>query len=317
MFLANYDVSETLGNGNFSEVKACVHITQGEKRAVKIIDKQKFLQFQQKRASQLSIFDEINVLEKLDHPNIIKCYETFDTPTHKYLVMELLRGGDLLQHILDQGHFSESEAKRLFQELCEGVRYIHKQDIVHRDMKPENILLTEKTDRTKLHFKIADFGLARSNYKSKDCKTFCGTPHYFAPEVINTFRNKEVGELDKAGYGKQADLWSLGVILYIMLSGVPPFEDDDLYDQILDGQYEFDVHEWKSVSDSAKDLVKSLMKVDPKKRLTIEQALEHNWFKPDGAQKRPFPTPQTDEACKKPRTSTDSCPPPPPIESTR
>eukprot|EP00746_Dinoflagellata_sp_MGD_P080698 gnl/MRDRNA2_/MRDRNA2_32185_c0_seq2.p1 gnl/MRDRNA2_/MRDRNA2_32185_c0~~gnl/MRDRNA2_/MRDRNA2_32185_c0_seq2.p1 ORF type:complete len:591 (+),score=98.53 gnl/MRDRNA2_/MRDRNA2_32185_c0_seq2:97-1869(+) len=293
-FFAEYDVGEILGTGNFSEVKACVHITTGEKRAVKIIDKQKFFQFRQKRDSQLNVFSEIQILKQLDHRNIVKCYSSWETESQIHLVIELLRGGDLLQHILEQGHFVESDARRLFREVCEGVRYLHGKNMIHRDMKPENILLTEKEDRSRLHLKIADFGLARESYKSKACKTFCGTPHYFAPEVVDMHlkgRRKEDEMISEIGYGKQADIWSLGVILYIMLCGVPPFEDDELYDQIQNARYEFDVPQWQSVSDSAKDLVRRLMEINPKERLTIDQALEHTWFM-GGGMKRLIPSPQ-------------------------
>merc|ERR1719443_933073 len=207
--------------------------------------------------------------------------------------MELLEGGDLLQYILEHGAFSEGAARVLFAELAAGVKYLHERNIVHRDLKPENILLTSKDDPASLHLKIADFGLARKNMKSRDCRTFCGTPHYFAPEVINTFRDKETFA---AGYGKQADMWSLGVILYIMLSGIPPFEEDGLYEQILEGKYEFDVREWTTVSPEAKELVRRLMTVNPKDRLTIEDCLNHRWFRiPSACQsprpERPLPPP--------------------------
>merc|ERR1719394_1741224 len=129
--------------------------------------------------------------------------------------------------------------------------------------------------------KLADFGLARMNTKTKDCKTFCGTPHYFAPEVIHTFRERDAGQ--PGGYGKQADMWSLGVILYIMLSGIPPFEEEGLYEQIIDGRYEFDVSEWDQVSPESKELVRQLMHVDPKGRLNIQDTLDHKWFSAEEA----------------------------------
>jgi len=272
----HWDTRTVLGSGNFSEVRLGVNVQNGsEKRAVKIIDKKKFLQFQNKRESHLCLNSEADVLLGLNHSGIVGFYQWFETEAHLYLVMELLEGGDLLQCILEHGCFTEYEARRLFRELCEAVRYLHGKRIVHRDLKPENILLTTR-DRKSMHLKIADFGLARTNMKSRDCRTFCGTPHYFAPEVINTFRDRETSS---AGYDLQADMWSLGVILYIMLSGIPPFDEDGLYEQILEGKYEFDVREWTTVSPEAKQLVRSLMTVNPKDRLTIHQALDHNWFR--------------------------------------
>lgn len=161
--------------------------------------------------------------------------------------------------------------------------------------------------------KLADFGLARMNMKTKDCKTFCGTPHYFAPEVIHTFRAKDDGQA--GGYGMQADMWSLGVILYIMLSGIPPFEEEGLYEQILEGKYEFDVHEWNKVSPEAKELVRQLMTVDPKGRLDIKQTMSHKWFSIGGLQTGMTPPdairphPMDDDTCemsvKRARTMSD------------
>jgi serine/threonine protein kinase len=272
----HWDTRVVLGAGNFSQVRLGVQIDTSVKRAVKVIDKKKFMQFQHKRESQLSLTSEANVLTSLNHPGIVKAYDWFETDAHLYLVMELLEGGDLLACIMDGGCFRETRARQLFLQIGEAVAYLHARDIVHRDLKPENILLTSR-DRNEMRLKIADFGLARKNMRSTDCKTFCGTPHYFAPEVINTFYVRDDG--GSAGYGKPCDMWSLGVILYILLSGIPPFEDDDLYKQILEGKYEFDVSEWTSVTEEAKELVKQLMTVNPKDRLTIQQTLEQKWFR--------------------------------------
>lgn len=274
----NWDMRTLLGSGNFSEVRLGVQVKRpgSEKCAVKVIDKKRFFQFQSKRESQLSLQSEAEMLMGLDSVGIIRFFEWFETEEKLFIAMEFLEGGDLLQFILDHGCFSEAAARRIFGEIVRAVKYLHEKNIVHRDLKPENILLTSKAVG-EMHPKLADFGLARMNMKTKDCKTFCGTPHYFAPEVIHTFQDKDAGQ-PGGGYGKQADMWSLGVILYIMLSGIPPFEEDGLYEQILNGRYEFDVSEWDKVSLEAKELVRQLMHVNPKGRLTIEQTLAHKWF---------------------------------------
>jgi len=270
----HWDMRTVLGGGNFSEVRLGVRVTGGEKCAVKVIHKNKFFQFQTKRESRLSLQSEAEVLMSLHHPGIVRFREWFETDAHLYLAMELLQG-DLLQCILEDGSFPEVQARRHFQEVCGAVRYLHERHIVHRDLKPENILLTDR-ERDKMHLKITDFGLAWRNAQSRDCKTFCGTPHYFAPEVIKACgRPRDGGGTQPTGYGKEADMWSLGVILYVMISGVPPFEEDSLYEQILEGKYEFDVCEWTAVSPEAKQLVSQLMTVEQNHRLTVQQALQH------------------------------------------
>jgi len=272
---SKWDMRTPLGSGNFSTVYLGVKVEDGSKRfAVKAIDKNKFNEFQSKRESHLSLSSEAEVLTSLHHPGIVHFEEWFETTTKLYLVMEFVSGGDLLKFILESGCFEEMQAHRLFHDLCDAVQYLHSKNIVHRDLKPENVLLTT-TDVSKMRLKIADFGLARKNMKSQDCRTFCGTPHYFAPEVINTLQQDQD---QPSGYGKQADMWSLGVILYIMLCGIPPFEEERLFEQILGGKYEFDSSEWISVSLEAKDLVSRLMTVNPKDRLAVDQALAHKWF---------------------------------------
>jgi len=280
----HWDMKVVLGSGNFSQVRLGVKVETGGRYAVKVIEKKKFYQFQNKRDTKLSLTSEAAVLEKLHHEGIVRCHDWFETDTYLFLVMELMEAGDLLQCILESGCFSETQAKRLYKELCEAVAYLHEHDVVHRDLKPENILLTNK-NRDFMSLKVTDFGLARSGaHSSQTCRTFCGTPHYFAPEVIRTCRQREGGgaQPEASGYGKPADMWSLGVILYIMLCGSPPFEEDGLYEQILEGKYEFDVPEWQGVTQEAKDLVQKLMTINPKERLTIQQVLNHPWFRVSG-----------------------------------
>lgn len=316
---SKWDTRTVLGAGNFSEVKLGVHVETGETRAVKVMDKSKFKQFQSKRDSHLSLSSEAEVMTSMKHPGIVRCFEWFQTDHHLYLVMEMLEGGDLLQCIMEGGPFTELQARRIFLELCDSVEYLHNKHIVHRDLKPENILLTSR-DRDSMRVKIADFGLARKNFKSQDCRTFCGTPHYFAPEVINTFRDQQNGQ--QAGYGFPADMWSLGVILYILFSGISPWEEDALYEQITEGKYEFDVSEWTTVTPEAKELVRRLMTVNPRDRLNIKQAKDHKWLRfaldSNASMRRPASAPDPPpEFCmgeplaKKRRTvEEDACMPP-------
>lgn len=272
----NWDIRDSLGKGYFSEVWMGTQVVTGARRAVKVVDKGRFTSFQAKNGSLLSLKDEAEVLMGLSHPGIVRVYEWFETAAHLYVVMELLEGGDLLDFVVSQGCLPEDEARRLFQELCDAIAFLHEKDVVHRDIKPDNILLTG-TD-SQMHVKLADFGLARNNVRSRDCRTFCGTPSYFAPEVISTLRDRMEGQ--PAGYGKPVDMWGIGVVLYIMLGGVPPFgeENGSLYEDILQGRYDFDVPAWSAVSLEAKDMVKQLMTVNSRERLTIKQALHHPWL---------------------------------------
>lgn len=297
---SRWDMRTVLGNGNFSQVKLGVDVKTGEKRAVKVSSKSSFFQFQRKRDTRLTLRSEAEVLANLSHPHIVKVYSWFETEEHLYLVMELLEAGDLLACILEGGGcFTEAQGRRLFRQLCDAVRYLHVKGIVHRDLKPENILVQGK-DRDDFVLKLADFGLAWKHMKSGDCQTFCGTPHYLSPEVINTFHTRAGGEV--AGYGKEVDVWSLGVILYVILSGVPPFEDEGLYEQITEGKFEFDVPEWRVVSHDAKDLVRQLMQVKTSQRLTINQAMEHRWLlfsSPPSPGCRKMPPPSLDDPSKR------------------
>jgi len=196
--------------------------------------------------------------------------------------MEYLPGGDLLQRILDLGIYKPASTMRLFCDVLKGIQCLHDQGIAHRDIKPENILLTS-TDEDGIA-KIADMGLAKDfgEYASAQAHraTVCGTPHYFAPEMVLA------AEGGAATYGKAVDMWAAGVVLYIMLCGFPPFDEDNLYDQIASGNYDFDAEQWQPVSAVARELVQKLMRVNADERLTISEALHHPWLVTDKAVKR-------------------------------
>ena len=268
--LTHYQLGRCIGKGNFSEVHIGVHRETGERVAVKVVDTLKTEQFSKKsRSVTLNIDSEMEVLRTLHHPNIIKYFGMFRSASNVHLVLEFADGGDLLNRILEKGCYSEAEGKLVFSQICAGVAYLHSKDICHRDLKPDNVLLTAEGIA-----KISDFGLARhaSSQSENNFRTYCGTPHYFAPEMFKLQKQ----QVD--GYGKAVDVWSLGVILYIIVSGKPPFDDENLGEQVVNGTFEFDGPEFECVSDDAKDLISRLMTVDPKLRLTCDEALRHHWL---------------------------------------
>ena len=216
-----YDVDKAvLGSGNFATVKKCTKKDTKEEYAVKIIDKSKVEDMQ-------DIDREIEIMGKVDHQNVIKLYEVFDEPKKMNLVLEYVTGGELFDRIVALGNYTEVDAAKTIYTLCDALHVLHSMGIVHRDLKPENILL--KSSDPDSPIKIADFGLARMMKKGDVMKTACGTPGYVAPEVL---QNK--------GYDSGAvDMWSVGVILYILLCGFPPFYEEELpalFDQILKGR---------------------------------------------------------------------------------
>eukprot|EP01102_Stenamoeba_stenopodia_P008771 TRINITY_DN255_c0_g3_i1.p1 TRINITY_DN255_c0_g3~~TRINITY_DN255_c0_g3_i1.p1 ORF type:complete len:519 (-),score=86.09 TRINITY_DN255_c0_g3_i1:12-1568(-) len=273
-----YDMraSEQIGSGAFSSVCSAVNRTTGERVAVKIIDRNRFWQNQK----QMEFLErEKKILSRVKHPNITSVYGIFESKSHIYIVMELARGGELFKKILDDGSYSESVARRLFTQLLDAMEYLHSQGIVHRDLKPENILLQDNGPNPVL--KITDFGLATFVSEAAKMNTMCGTPQYVAPEILRG-----------GSYGKEVDLWSLGAILYIMLSGLPPFYEDQeepLFQQILQGHYDFPPEFWSEVSNNAKDIVRQLMTVDPKARMTIQQARIHPWMMKRTLSQAPLP----------------------------
>jgi len=213
---------------------------------------------------------EVDILTQVEHPHIIYLKEVFDTPDTLYLVMELILGGELFDKITEIGAYSERTAAELVRNIVSAVEYLHSMQIAHRDLKPTNLLLKSSDDLTDV--KIADFGLSKILGENTMMQTACGTPIYVAPEVLT-------GE----AYEREVDMWSIGVITYILLCGFPPFFDDGsnmakLFDQILGGDFDYPEEYWEDVSDEAKDFIDNLLIVDPKCRFTAAQALEHPWL---------------------------------------
>jgi phosphorylase kinase gamma subunit/serine/threonine-protein kinase Chk2/calcium/calmodulin-dependent protein kinase I len=219
-----YIIGDQIGSGMCGQVFFCVHRKSLKKCAIKIIDTRKFTFSPGLSIDELK--EEARLMQQLDHPNIVKIFDTFHSEHSIHLVMELLTGGDLFDRIVERGRYSETNARRIMGKILSAVQYLHAKQIIHRDLKPENILLVDANDDTDI--KITDFGLAKkANHDG--LKTFCGTPQYFAPEVLK----RKGSTLGIGRYGTSADMWSLGVVLYILLSGTFPFHEENLFNQVF------------------------------------------------------------------------------------
>eukprot|EP00919_Chromeraceae_sp_WS-2016_P075064 GHVR01177611.1.p1 GENE.GHVR01177611.1~~GHVR01177611.1.p1 ORF type:complete len:474 (-),score=100.68 GHVR01177611.1:412-1794(-) len=272
---AEYQFTKPIGTGNFSQVVMGKHKKTSLNCAIKIIDKHKFMQFKHSQQSRVQLRDEMELLRGLSHPNIVSLLQFEESERRIFLIMELCTGGDMLNYIMDKGALLEAHAVCVFRQICEGLQYLHINKIVHRDIKPENVLFSEHPDQNpNFIVKLADFGLARNSVNA-DLRTVCGTPHYMAPELITAYMHPNQGE---GCYGSAVDLWSLGVVLYVMLCAQPPFHEEGLYESIASGAYDFTPHAFKHISSSAKDLIRRLMRVNPQQRMSIEQTLSHEWL---------------------------------------
>ncbi|KAG9336986.1 hypothetical protein JZ751_030005 [Albula glossodonta] len=260
---AKYDIKALIGRGSFSRVVRVEHKSTRQPYAIKMIE----TRCQEGREVCES---ELNVLRRVRHTNIIQLIEVFETAERVYMVMELATGGELFDRIIARGSFTERDATRVLQMVLDGVKYLHTLGITHRDLKPENLLYYHPGADSKIM--ITDFGLASTRKKGNEClmKTTCGTPEYIAPEI-----------LVRKPYTNAVDMWALGVISYILLSGTMPFEEDNrtrLYRQILKGKYSFSGEPWPNVSNLAKDFIERVLTVDPAARLSAGQALKHPWI---------------------------------------
>ncbi|DBB18738.1 TPA: hypothetical protein ACH3X3_000345 [Trebouxia sp. C0006] len=266
-----YKFGKTLGTGGFAVVKLATERHTGEEYAVKIMAlPEPNTKAGDNENTREDIFKEIDILVGMNHENVIFLKEYFEEGNKVYLITELLTGGELLDAVLERGSYNEADARLSFVQLLRGIEYLHSKGVVHRDLKLENLLLATPNDIHKV--KIADFGLAKKAAESA-MATICGTPQYVAPEVIQG----TPGLI----YSPAVDLWSAGVVLFILLGGYPPFYDESepaLFDQIRKGKFSFDDPVWDAVSDSAKSLVRELLTTNPSKRLTASQALQHTWF---------------------------------------
>jgi len=259
-----YKLGEKLGEGAFSIVKKGVHCQTRDAYAVKVVHRAKLT-----REDEIALMDEISVLNELNHEHIIRLYDVFEEPKYYYLITEILEGGELFDRIVSKSYYNEKEARDTCRILFEALQYCHQRKIAHRDLKPENLLLMSQDDDRMI--KIADFGFAKKAVTPCSLTTQCGTPGYVAPEI-----------LEGVPYDTKADMWSLGVIMYILLGGYPPFIESnqkELFRKIRKGQYEFHEEYWSPVSEEAKELIRSLLTVDPSKRLSADAALNNTWIR--------------------------------------
>uniref|UniRef100_A0A671U472 Doublecortin-like kinase 3 n=1 Tax=Sparus aurata TaxID=8175 RepID=A0A671U472_SPAAU len=253
-----YEIGRLVGDGNFAVVRECHRRDNGQALAVKIVERSKLI------GREHMMQNELSLLGSLCHPRIVRLFAHHHTHTHSYLVMELVSGGDLFEAISERGKFSEAEAGLMVSDMSEALNYIHCRSIVHRDLKPENLLVRITAGICRL--KLGDFGLAM--VVTEPVFTICGTPTYVAPEILC--------------YGVAVDVWALGVILYILLCGFPPFrsrdrDQEELFQLIKQGQLHFLSPYWDPISDDARGLVSALLQPDPTVRLNAQQTLQNPW----------------------------------------
>ncbi|GAB5359095.1 hypothetical protein AAMO2058_000515000 [Amorphochlora amoebiformis] len=258
-----YTIGARIGKGAFSRVYRIKSNSDGKTWALKVIKKSRL---SKKSAAYLET--EIEILRSLDHKHICRLKDVYYTDYAVYLFLEYMSGGDLLQHIVKQKTFTEEDARHIIQQIAMTLEYIHGKGVIHRDLKPDNIIY--RSEKPHSDVVLADFGLAKQTDASRYAQSLCGTPLYLSPEMIRG-----------PTYDSQCDMWSLGVILFVVLSGRPPFyapNQKDLFKCIVRAEFRFPERDWKHISPAAKDAIRKLLVKDPAKRLTAQQLLQHPWL---------------------------------------
>lgn len=261
-----YQLNTKLKSGSFATVCAGTHRATGQKFAIKCVQRQKMSPL-----DDVSTLSEVSVLSRLSHPRICSIMDFFIEEKCYFIVMPLMEGGDVFDRIANIKQYNESIARNMVFEMLKAIAYLHENEYAHCDLKPKNLLLRKKDDDSSVM--IADFGFARRVFFPKSLTKQCGTPYFVAPEILL-----------KTGYDTSADLWSLGVIIYSILSGCLPFTGRnhiDLFKNIVDGTFVFDSENWDSVSEDAKDLIRKLLTTDPDKRFSATDCLNHAWIRAD------------------------------------
>jgi len=257
-----YEFGDELGRGGFSIVKKATNRDNGEIFAIKIIEKK------EQTEEELNLLHrEIDIMRKLKHKNIIGLFEVYDEKENIYLVMELVTGGELFDQIVSRGTYSEADAANVIRQILEAVEYMHENGIAHRDLKPENLLCSGQNNEI---IKVTDFGLSK-DFGNASLRTSCGTPDYVAPEVLK-------GQ----PYDNMVDIWSIGVITYILLCGFPPFygnNDQQIFEKILKADYDFPSPDWDTISAEAKEFISAILVLDYNKRPNAKEALAAPWLR--------------------------------------
>ncbi|ESN97989.1 hypothetical protein HELRODRAFT_141692, partial [Helobdella robusta] len=263
-----YEIGNQISSGNFATVRLCRNKNTNVYSAVKRID------MQENSDDMIKVKKEVEILKKMNHANIIKLVEEFEMNGYFYLVMELITDGDIISTIMNSKYYSEQDVSGMVHNVMSGILYLHSINIVHRDIKMENVLVQKNRNGLK-KLKICDFGLATIIANNEILKTVCGTPNYMAPEIIL-----------QVGYGNKVDVWSVGIFMYILLYGSPPFHSrsndfNKIFENVIVGKYDLNSTTWESVSEEAKTLITMLLEPNPTNRMTAEEALSYPWVSKD------------------------------------
>ncbi|KAL4446120.1 hypothetical protein ABPG74_021659 [Tetrahymena malaccensis] len=261
--LDSYTIGKVIGEGGFGTVCLVRHKTTQIDRAMKMIPKKKL-----NKSDEDKLFEELAILRQIDHPCIVKVFEHFQDEKYHYLISEYCTGGELFERIKDVSPFTEKVAAGYMKQILSAISYCHINNIVHRDLKPENILFDSKATNSNL--KVIDFGASTKFDHNEKLTKRIGTPFYVAPEILT-----------KKPYDEKCDVWSLGVIMYILLCGYPPFwgqTDQEIYEKVKKGKFEFYEEDWADRSSDAKDLISKMLQYDPKDRISATEAYAHPWI---------------------------------------